>query len=118
MTPCRNVVVVRRIAVEPKLGRVWVPDQTADRLTGDQFEVLAVGAPPLYEEDAMPEAWHRRDDVTTRVHRGRTLYSRPVDPRVKPGAWVLLQPRMTMPTDQYGVFLTTTQAIMGVFPEN
>lgn len=128
MIPGRGLVLVRQIEVEKKLGSIHVLDSTADRMTCQQAEVVAVGEPTLYDEDAVPEAWYRPDPAYAfrvtgpyaygKYVRGRHVFWRPLHPSLTPGAWVILQARTLIPTDERDRYMVRHDNVIGVLRES
>lgn len=128
MKPARGLLLVKRVQTEDVIRGIIAPPQTLDKWTAQQFEVVAVGEPMLYEEDAVPAAWWTRealydvDGVGVLVypaakllpHRGKALFYRDVDPAIVPGAWIIVTPRVLMPTGDHVHFLIRQDHVMAV----
>ena len=94
-TPARGLVLIRKPEVSHQPGRIHLLSKTVGNWTEGQAEVVAIGPPPIPEED----------DEEPFV----------VDPRIAVGAWVLTRFRRWVATDDPKEFVIRVEDIVGVF---
>ena len=90
MTPGRGRVLLRRVESGESYpgGTIIIPETVRDALMAQHAEVVAVGAPPICDDETCP-----------RVHHTGALYPRTATPTtvhvlgIKPGDWVLVAKR-------------------------
>lgn len=102
-TPLPGRCLIRRPAFEATEGggRIALLDKTVRNWTIGQAELLAVGKPPVPD-----------DDYDGPLDAEGTI---PNDPRLVPGAWVMTRPRAWVATDVDGEYIILTSDILGVF---
>lgn len=80
MTPARGRALVRAVETDERLGSLIIPQTAREReLTRNQYEVIAVGEPEVCDDPDDCQRWAHADDT------------HPIDPRIVPGAWVLVE---------------------------
>ncbi len=117
--PARGVVMVKKVETETQTaGGIHLPPTAIDRWTAQQAEVVAVGAPTVYDEEAMPPKWyHQRDQLKTITKNRKTYFYKDLPASLKPGAWVIVAPRILLPFGDFKHFLVPQNAILGVIEE-
>ena len=96
MRPARGIVLVRRVETEETLpgGRIIIPQKAREEFASHQVEVVAVGEPEICEDEDCGR-YHQEFGVP--VEGCDTLIEiereHPIDPRIKPEAWVMVKPR-------------------------
>ncbi len=110
LKPCRGLCFVKRVETEDVINGIVAPADVVDKWTAAQVDIVALGAPQLYEE--IPERlFDKVWEETTR--NGKRYFYRPVGYKVDD--WVLIQPRVLMPTDVPGLYVITYENILGIF---
>lgn len=118
--PARGIVLVKRVETEETLpgGRIIIPQKAREEFASHQVEVVAVGEPEICRDD---------DDATcTRLHvvepwwcgEGEDVVH-PIDPRIKPEAWVMVKPRSLVDagTLERNLFFVRLEDILCVLTE-
>ncbi len=100
MTPARGVTELRRVQTDERIGSLIAPQQARERITAQQFEVVAMGEAEVCEDV----------DDCERPHEG----SCHPNPPLREGDWVLVQPRSWIDSPTGTVFVST-DAILGRF---
>lgn len=100
MTPAPGISRLRRIATQEMIGSIIAPEQARDRLTCQQFEVVAMGAPEVCEDL----------DECNRIHGEGDTH---LQPELPTGTWVLVSSRSWVDAPDGTVFVRT-DAMLGV----
>lgn len=107
--PARGTILLQKPETEERFsgGIIVIPQISRERLAANQMVVVSVG---LEEICAWPE------DCSEVSHRFVSLkeVTHPLDPRVRPGAWVIIRPRSLVELPD-GLFLVRQNEIYGVF---
>lgn len=92
--------MVRPIRADNQLpgSRLYLPDQTVDRLTINQMELLAMGPPPARDDPDPDETAH---DAALQA--------------LRPGAWLVLKPRSWVEGPTPDTYLIDQSVILGAF---
>lgn len=100
LRPRAGAALVRPIEAENRLpgSRLYLPDQSVDRMTTNQMELLAMGPPPVRDEP----------DPHTLAHDA-AVQALPV------GAWLVLKPRSWIEGPTPDTYLISQDAILGAF---
>lgn len=100
LKPRDGTVIVTPIATAETFGgRIIVPQQTRDRLTVQQFTVVAAGGVPDRGEDADDPALRAEDEAKAGL---------------QPQDWILVQHRSWMELDRHR-FIVPFNAVLGRF---
>lgn len=125
--PARGRCLVRRVATEERLpgGLVILTEKTRETMAQLQVQIVAVGEPEVCEDEDC-EKFHRGpcciggDEFGNfDGHSGPVTPYRihPRDPRIKPNAWAIVQPRSFVDASIDGdeLFVVKTDDVLGVF---
>lgn len=110
--PARGTVLLRKPQTEESLpgGSIIIPQEARERLAANQMQVVSIGEPEIC---AWPE------DCSEFAHTFLSLKEvvHPIDPRIIPGAWVIIRPRslVELPDGQY---LVRQSEVYGVFRDS
>ena len=82
LRPARGVCLVRRAQTEETIpgGKIFLPEDTRQKMAAYQVEIIAVGDPEVCENEAC-----QRDHVGPRYHV--------IPDCLKAGAWAIVRPR-------------------------
>jgi co-chaperonin GroES (HSP10) len=97
-TPARGLLLIKKPTLQDTVGGIVLLQKTREGWTAGQAEVVAVG-PPAYAEDDEEEAV---DGVI------------PVDPRLKPGTWVLTKFRNWVQTDKPDEWMVNQSDVLAI----
>jgi hypothetical protein len=117
MNPARGLAFIKPIVAEDRIGSIYAPPSTVDRMTASQFEVVAVGRPEYCEDEKCREK-HVGDPWSEWAVIGREeLRQHRVPKQLVPGAWVYVTPRSWVATHQRDLYVVKISAILGVFQQ-
>jgi hypothetical protein len=110
LKPRAGKLLVKRIETEDTLpeGKVLLLDDTKNKMTSGQFEIVAVGDDLVCEN----EDCERQHYWKYKAGIGRTHGAPP-----KVGAWVLLAPRSLIATDDPIIFLVAQDGVLALLSE-
>lgn len=104
MKPARGVLIVKPIETEETLpgGLIVLTENARKDWAQWQMEVVAVGLPAICEKPKRcerPHHWSRMTDPQGWIIGPADLgdANHLTDPRLVPGAWVIVKPRATVP---------------------
>lgn len=109
--PARGRVLIKKPDTEETLpgGRIIIPEKSRELYAANQFQVVSLGDPERcdFPEDCGLEA-HKFLSLKECVH--------PIDPRIKPGAWIVVRPRSLVDAgeNQYLVRQTDVLAVFSL----
>jgi hypothetical protein len=107
--PARGRVLIKKPDTEECLpgGSIIIPEKSREAYAANQFLVVSVGESEACEwpEDCEQET-HAFPSIKLTVH--------PIDPRIVPGAWVVVRPRSLVDAGD-GLYLVRQTDILGVF---
>lgn len=113
LRPTRGLCLARRVETDSRVGLIWAPDDVVDKYTAQQFEIVAVGGPQLFEE--VPDRLFDKPGWKSLQFGRKKYWLRDVTHQV--GDWILVQPRVALPTGLRGLYAITHDNIMGRFHE-
>lgn len=115
MTPARGKCLVRRVETPETLpgGLVVLTEATREGLTGQQAEIVAVGAPSLCD-DADCERPHVWGAFEIRPAQQMLKHRTHLGMASEHGSWVLLAPRSLVETDEPGLYVVSQDDVLAI----
>lgn len=106
--PARGRAFVKKVETEDRYagGRILIPDQARDRVSRQQFLIVALGDYEFCTADSWEEC-----PLASHTKRGEHRH------RLQVGDWVLLRNRMWDSTPDPDVYVVRQEHILGVFQE-
>ena len=106
MIPAPGRVLLRPIETESSIGRIQLLDRTRENWTPNQYEVVAVGAPVLCEDEDCDRTTHVLA-IGLATQKYHAIFA-------GPGDWVLTRHRAVAPTDDSNLFIAWQDDILAI----